>query len=315
MSRGALVALRRAFSSQPPPQRPPRDLTAWPPLATHLVELLMPLSWLAEPAAAMQVHAPQPPASQPRAAQAAASSTPSASTDGSSGCQAAPLQRPKSAKRRAAESLLERRFSSNDLVGAAAAAAAAAGLVGDAATPAKRPRVQERPPVRVAACSDCAAAAACDGCAQAAADWCAQDVALPPMDWAAVLQSVRHESDVAWDRAEGCYRLPGGQSGMLLVAGPPPAAQTCIAAKLPALQQPQGTSCRHRQTLPAHLALPLLPPPLPPQAASACTSCRQRRRCLKRWPRCAPACRTAVLPLTSSGSQRVGRAAAPAAWR
>lgn len=150
----------------------------------HLLVTIMPPSALVEIAAGG--HA------------SGASMTPSSSTDGS---QAAALHRPKSAKRRASEAALERRFSSSDLVAAAAAS-------GDHA--AKRLR-HERPPVRVAACSDC-----CSGRAESdagegeqAAAWCAQDVALPPMDWAAVLQSVQHEGDMAYDRAAGCYLLPG----------------------------------------------------------------------------------------------------------
>lgn len=128
------------------------------------------------------------------------------STEGSSGSQAAAVQRPKSAKRRASEAALERRFSSSDLVAAAAAAAGS--------DPAAKRLREERPAVRVAACSDCCSGRAevdAEG-AEGAAAWCAQDVALPPMDWSAALQAVQHDADMAYDRAAGCYLLPGGIS-------------------------------------------------------------------------------------------------------
>lgn len=187
--RTALAALRRLlFRPANPSLAHATELPELPGPAAALLHLLgsiMPPSALVEIAAAG--HA------------SGASMTPSSSTDGS---QAAALHRPKSAKRRASEAALERRFSSSDLVAAAAAAG------GDHA--AKRLR-QERPPVRVAACSDC-----CSGRAESdagegeqPATWCAQDVALPPMDWAAVLQSVQHEGDMAYDRTAGCYLLPG----------------------------------------------------------------------------------------------------------
>lgn len=112
---------------------------------------------------------------------------------------ASELRPPKSAKRRAAEALLHRRYSSSTL--------APDGGGGGA----KRQRTdQQRPPVRVAACSDCAACSAdCVGGSSTAAAWCSQDVALPPMDWPAALQSVSLERDVVVDQRTQCYHLPG----------------------------------------------------------------------------------------------------------
>ncbi|PRW20999.1 subtilisin-like serine protease [Chlorella sorokiniana] len=194
--RTAVAALRRLLP-RPPRERPTHsELPELPgpaaALLLHLLEAVMPPSMLTEAAAA--AHAPSVHAQ-----------TPAGSTDGSSGSQAATLQRPKSAKRRASEAALERRFSSSDLVAAAAAAG------GDPS--AKRLR-EERPAVRVAACSDCCSGRAETDSEEAdnAAAWCAQDVALPPMDWAAALQSVQHDGDMAYDRVAGCYQLPGGIS-------------------------------------------------------------------------------------------------------
>ena len=182
--RTAVAALRRLLCRPSRELAPTRDLPELSgpaaALMLRLLEATMPPSVLAEAAA---VHASM-----------------TSSTDGSSGSQAAALQRPKSAKRRASEAALERRFSSSDLVAAAAAG-------GDHA--AKRLR-EERPAVRVAACSDCSGRAEADvDEAEQAAAWCAQDVALPPMDWAAALQSVQSDADMAYDRVAGCYTLPG----------------------------------------------------------------------------------------------------------
>ncbi|PSC71691.1 Werner Syndrome-like exonuclease [Micractinium conductrix] len=114
---------------------------------------------------------------------------------------------PKSAKRRAAEALLHRRFSSSPSVAALAAAdatEAAKRRRGDdqqtAQPPAEQQQQQQRPPVRVAACSDCSAAEPA---------WCTHDVALPPLDWAAVLQSVQHEHDVPICPSTQAHCLPG----------------------------------------------------------------------------------------------------------
>ena len=118
---------------------------------------------------------------------------------------------PKSAKRRAAEALLHRRFSSSPSVAALAAAdatEAAKRRRGDdqqtAQPPAEQQQQQQRPPVRVAACSDCSAAEPA---------WCTHDVALPPLDWAAVLQSVQHEHDVPICPSTQAHCLPGARGG------------------------------------------------------------------------------------------------------
>jgi hypothetical protein len=138
-------------------------------------------------------------------------------------------QRQKSAKRRATEALLQRRFSSPALAVAADGAAAAAPTpgatpTGGASSESKRQRSteQQRPPVRVAACSDCSCNSSGSGHAAAAATpaWCSQDVALPPMDWAAVLQSVTQEGDVLLvEGAANCYQLPGAGRGRALRGG------------------------------------------------------------------------------------------------
>lgn len=122
--------------------------------------------------------------------------------------------RAKSAKRRAAEAMLARRFSSPAL-----AAPETSGISGSQP---KRQRTEQqqlhRPPVRVAACSDCCShssraslpEAAVSAAAGAAEAWCSQDVALPPMDWPSVLQAVSDETDIVLDAKAHCYHLPGG---------------------------------------------------------------------------------------------------------
>ena len=186
--RTAVAAARRLLFRPTRELAPARDVPELPgpaaALLLHLLEAVMPPSVLAE--AAAPAHA-----------------TSMTCTEGSSGSQAAAVQRPKSAKRRASEAALERRFSSSDLVAAAAAAAGS--------DPAAKRLREERPAVRVAACSDCCSGRAevdAEG-AEGAAAWCAQDVALPPMDWAAALQAVQHDADMAYDRAADCYLLPG----------------------------------------------------------------------------------------------------------
>lgn len=140
---------------------------------------------------------------------------------------ASELRPPKSAKRRAAEALLHRRYSSSTL--------APDGGGGGA----KRQRTdQQRPPVRVAACSDCAACSAdCVGGSSTAAAWCSQDVALPPMDWPAALQSVSLERDVVVDQRTQCYHLPGGLRVHVV------AAEGQLPAALAALRRSMQDSC------------------------------------------------------------------------
>lgn len=172
-------------------------------LIEALQYLLSPISDMRPPEAAVCAHACD--ARQQAAATPAASSeqTPSISGD------TAPsrLERPKSARRRAAEALLHRRFSGTGL---AALAEGSGGLASDLdGRPSKRQR-SEHAAVRVAACSDCCAR----GCHSAAAKdepWCAQDVSLPHVDWPAVLRAVKGEADVAVDAAAGVHTLPGGR--------------------------------------------------------------------------------------------------------
>lgn len=140
---------------------------------------------------------------------------PTGSRDASSpgpGSQAPSVLPLKSAKRRAAEALLQRRYSSPALGGAPAADG------GDATSPAKRRRVEPvRPAVHVPACSDCSCdSVGCEGAAQAAR-WCAADVSLPPMDWPAVLCTPVRDGDLPCDPHTECYQLPGA----LLQPSPP----------------------------------------------------------------------------------------------
>lgn len=128
----------------------------------------------------------------------ASSCTPATSNDDSSSGQSASELRQKSAKRRAAEALLQRKFSSTALDKSAEH--------GSSAAKRQRNEQQQRPPVRVAACSDCSGGT---GHAHATPSWCANDVALPPMDWPAVLQAVTQERDMLVDMQARCYHLPG----------------------------------------------------------------------------------------------------------
>ncbi|KAI3430822.1 hypothetical protein D9Q98_009233 [Chlorella vulgaris] len=106
---------------------------------------------------------------------------------------ASPL-RIKSAKRQAAEALLQRRYSGSELTSTSSGTGTAA----------KRQRTQkQRPAVRVPACSDCS----CEGRSRVEESWCSQDVALPPMDWPAVMQSAIEDQV---DHRSHCHNLPGG---------------------------------------------------------------------------------------------------------
>ncbi len=144
-----------------------------------------------------------------------AAATPAASSEqtpsSSGGTAPSRLERPKSARRRAAEALLHRRFSGTGL---ASLAEGSGGLTSDIdGRPTKRQRA-EHAAVQIAACSDCCV----QGCRSAAPEalatneaWCAQDVSLPPVDWPAVLQAVTGEADVAVNVAAGVHKLPGAE--------------------------------------------------------------------------------------------------------
>ena len=236
----------------------------------------------------------------------------------SSGQPSVSEQRQKSAKRRATEALLQRRFSSPALAVAADAAAAAASApgatpTGGAISESKRQRSteQQRLPVRVAACSDCSCNSSGSsfgsGPAAAAATpaWCSQDVALPPMDWAAVLQSVTQEGDVLLlDGAANCYQLPGAGRGGLCREG------SLLVGRLGLLRSPRLEALCSPNGPPASA-----PTRCSPQATSACTLWPKSSSCPRRWARCAPAWRTAAWQSTWSGSQRAGKETAPAASR
>lgn len=183
----------------PTSQRP----YALPACLTSEYHLFYPSSNMPPPEAAACAHA----CSRQQAAVSPAASS-QQTPDSSGGTAPCRLERQKSARRRAAEAILHRRFSGTGL---AALAEGNGGLPGGIdGIPAKRQRT-EHAAVRVAACCTRSCHTASSATQAANEAWCMQDVSLPAMDWPAVLQAVKGEADVSVDAAAGVHTLPGGQ--------------------------------------------------------------------------------------------------------